>query len=412
MVIVTRMGLKRKQAAAAKVLSHWWRVQSKGRGGKSRIHLQLPQRGAASKPGDTNAVVCGEGGRVQQKEEGVGAHSPRPGAWQHALLGAVDALTAQPIPVGSKSYAYNEGAAGVTWFTLDSLASYLECAGELRYKAHVFQAAELASGLGAEACARVLHAHALPPFNADDPFTLEPPTPPVCRLRPAAAAEAAGVYQFSAVELARYLRATGCFKNPLDNSPLPLECVRLVGMLSGDAALGADMTALEAQRVRAAEEERILEFLGAEVALRFNDMLSLVHEDDAAVEAAAGSPEEFDVLRVGFILPDMHVALIAALADLDAISRPRSTQALQDARDRLARHKAESERRRDDWRRSPPTGAAATSLQDSKRYVIYKFTEMALDSWLYASDMFRQEDPRILKLNEVMRIHQVLLEST
>ncbi len=291
---------------------------------------------------------------------------------------------------------YRTDASENTWFTTDSLAAYLECAGESRFKEHAFQPAELLAALGPEACDRIRHAHALPAFNADDPFTLEPPTAPVCRFR--AAAGAPGVYQFSAVELARYLRATGCFKNPLDNSPFPPDAVRLVGMLSGDATLGEDMGALEIKRARLAEEAQILEFLGSEVVLRFNDMLSLANEDE-------NMSEELEVLRVGFILPDMHVAFVSALADLDALSRQRCTQALQESRDRLAEHKAEGARRHG-------PALEGGSLQSSKRFVIYKFSEMSLDSWMYASDTFRSEDLRVIKLNEVMRVHQVLLEST
>jgi hypothetical protein len=408
MVMVTRLGTKRKRDLAAKALTTWWK--------RRRAVLGVQRR-----RGDTGMALGSQAPGLQalgSQAPGLQASPPEPvyappafapvhlvavadasqrlGSWEQAPHGVHDFLTEQPIIPGAWAFKYMEELHPDTWITASSLEAYLECAGELKFKSHVFTELELTASMGEPAYARIQASHQLPTFNAEDPFTLEPPVPPVCRLRPSPAAagvQVAGMYTFSAQELARYLRATGCFKNPLDNAQLSREHVRLVGAISGDHALAADMESLQVQRESAAAEERLLEFLGAEVTLKFNDMMALANDDDTGMV----EDDESEAVRIGFLLPEMHVSFIVALADLDAASRPQCTQAIADAREKWAAHKAESER--------------IHGMHVSKNYAVYKFAEISLDSWVYASDMFRPEESRIIKMTEVMRVHQALLES-
>lgn len=299
----------------------------------------------------------------------------------------LDRVSGKTIPPHAPRFKHVDAAGDVAYFEPSVVEEYVAGSGTFKLDGHVFSEAQLNTGLGEGAYARLLAKTMLVPVNTEDPFTMEPPVEPTYRHVTVSANGSLSACVFSVGELVNYFRKTGKFKNPFSNDEFTEAQIAVIGYLAHDSALVSDIPQLNNLRTQIAQEESLLDFLQSEVDTCFDEMLHAAQLTDYDVSLLP-----FGINDIVLDLMDIYSELIQHLLNLEHRSVARCAMAHSTACDKLK-------------------AASSNPEHSSSQKLLYSVVETCLDAWKAVEDMTPDTTPRSYKLEQLSFIHKALLMS-
>jgi hypothetical protein len=298
----------------------------------------------------------------------------------------LDRVTGKTIPPYAPRVKHVDAAGDVAYFEPGILEEYVAGTGTFKLDGHVFSEAQLNTGLGDGAYARLLAKTALVPVNTEDPFTMELPVEPTYRHVTQSATGSLSACVFSVGELVNYFRKTGKFKNPFSNDEFTESQIAVIGYLAHDLELVSDIPRLNTLRTQIAQEESLLDFLQSEVDMCFDDMLH------AAQLTADDVVMRVPVNDIVLDLLDIYSELVQHLLNLEARSVERCAVAHSNAGAKLK-------------------AVSSNPAHSHSQKLLYNVVETCLDAWKAVEDLTPDTTPRAYKLEQLAVTHKALLLS-